>query len=809
MWSGRRTRAIPFVALSLLFATFLSVKAAGASLCPVQIDGRDASSNDSPGTALAITDLKRPLALTGHAPPGSGSIQIEIVFEPVVVPVSAPAISGGGDWAAQVDPATYVNGVGLYHVRARTTTGCASDVWLLIEGSPLSTLAGRLAAGTLVVGGLLQLVGIFRRSLLSSVLFGLPTGIGAAVLAQQAGVTPLDGQTVAIWSGSSMGVGGVANILVSTIRPGSTPEFRRRSTGTDVARDAPTAAIRVEPAAGGSAEPSAVGAPAATADRPPARSTRSGSRAQPPPGTTRAKPPPATPRGQPAAATRETPRRSFAKLECPDAVVSGREFELTVGLSPEPVAGVAFGEIVRPRRITGGYTLTIHVVGDGMRVRSDDLWRRDVEVTADAPYPEFALHLTPELQGEDVRERTIQAYFSIGGEPVGFAARQLRVLRHADVAAGPPPARPVLGAAVAGPIGSAADLTIHIARGKSEADGRFRWIMVTPHAVPLPDEPLMIDLGDKPDVFARKIAAVGATKDGHPGLYLHMVGVGRQIADQIPAAFWDVLSAVNARVKPRPPTILISTDEPYVPWELAVVEPALDPNAPPFLGAQAVVGRWVPGIGSATKPPRPPLVPPPTVQVSAMAVVWGRYEKMPLLEAEREAQEIVAAYGALNVSAVSVDVLRVVGRGDPRAELLHFALHGRYDPDGEQDGLILVDGEMLEPAAVLGATLQWAPFVFLNACQVGSGEKVLGDYAGLAHAFLRAGASGVVAPLWSVRDDVARELAVRFYQLLFTGVSPADVLRRERARFKDSPDTVTATFLAYQYFGHPALRVSR
>jgi hypothetical protein len=794
-----------FVSFGLLLVLLHAIESAAASLCPVQIDGRDASAHDNPETALAITDLKRPLKLTGHAPPGSGSVQIEIVFAPVVVPVSAPSISGGGDWAAQVDPGTYVNGVGLYHVRARTTSGCASDVWIRIEGPPLATLAGRIGAATLVVGGLLQLVGLFRGSWWSSVLWGLLTGLGAAVVAQQAGVAPLDGPRLATWSGSSMGVGGVANMLLSTVRGPAPREtgFRRRRTGTVVARDAPTTAIPappgdVEAAARSSAIPAAS---EAVPPSPPLRSTRGGSHAKPPSPTTRAQPTGTT--------RRETPRKSFAKLECSDTVVAAKEFDLTVGLSPEPVAGVAFGEIVRPARITGGYMLTIHVVADGMRVRSDELWRRDVPVTADAPYPEFTLHLTAELQGEDVLERTIQAYFSIDGEPVGFAARRLLVLRRADVAVRPPSPRHELGAALAGPIGAAADLTIHIARGKSESDGRFRWIMVSPYDVKVPDEPLMIDLGDKPDVFAKKIAAVGATKDGHPDLYLHMVGVGRQVASQIPTEFWDVLSAVKEKVDKRPPTILISTEEPYVPWELAVVEPALDPDAPPFLGAQAVVGRWVPGIGSATRPPRPPLVPPPEVRVSAMAVVWGHYEKMPLLEAELEAQEIVAAYGALNVTAVSVDVLRIVGRGDPRAELLHFALHGRYDPGGDQDGLILVDGEMLEPEAVLGSTLQWAPFVFLNACQVGSGEKVLGDYAGLAHAFIRAGASGVVAPLWSVRDDVARELAVRFYQLLFTGVSPADVLRQERSRFKDSPDTVTATFLAYQYFGHPALRVIR
>jgi len=508
--------------------------------------------------------------------------------------------------------------------------------------------------------------------------------------------------------------------------------------------------------------------------------------------------------------TGETPRRSFALLDCDDAVVAEREFELKVGLAPEPTERVAFGVIVRPERITGGYTMTIHVLADGFTIRADERWRRDVHVTAEAPYPQFVLHLTAEPQQSDVVDRTIQAYFSIDGEPVGFAARPIRVARRAELAAAPPPAPSEAVTLMSAPTGRpVADLTVHIANGKSEADGRFRWIMVTPHDVKLPDEPLEIDLGDKPDTFAKKIALSGAAKDGRPDLYIHMVGLGRRVADQIPEQFWDVLSALYERIGKRPPTILLSTEEPYVPWELAVLDPPLDANAPPFLGAQAVVGRWVPGRASATRPARPPLVPPPEVRVSAMAVVCGRYQRAPLLEAEREAREIAAAYSAVTVNADSVDVLRCVGHGDPRAELLHFALHGRYEPDGDHDGLILIDDEILDPNDVMGSTLQWSPFVFLNACQVGSGEKVLGDYAGLAHAFLRAGASGVVAPLWSVQDAVARELAIRFYDQAFHGSSPADVLRLERARFKDAPDTVTATFLAYQYFGHPAMKISR
>jgi CHAT domain-containing protein len=149
-------------------------------------------------------------------------------------------------------------------------------------------------------------------------------------------------------------------------------------------------------------------------------------------------------------------------------------------------------------------------------------------------------------------------------------------------------------------------------------------------------------------------------------------------------------------------------------------------------------------------------------------------------------------------------------KGDPKAELLHFAVHGIYNPTGPKEGLILVDGRTLDPLEVRGVKFQTGPFVFLNACQVGTGTTVLGDYAGMAEAFLYAGAAGVVAPLWSIDDALAKEIALRFYQqTLVEGRTPAEVFRAERARFVDSPELASSTFLAYQFFGNPAMKISR
>jgi len=197
--------------------------------------------------------------------------------------------------------------------------------------------------------------------------------------------------------------------------------------------------------------------------------------------------------------------------------------------------------------------------------------------------------------------------------------------------------------------------------------------------------------------------------------------------------------------------------------------------------------------------------------VRSMAVISGIYEQPGwnrLLEAEQEAASIAEAYKATSVKATTVDVLSCLG-GTPPADALHFAMHGIYDPNSVLNGLVLTDGQALDPLQVKSFSFATAPFVFLNACQVGSGNKILGDYSGIAEAFLYAGAAAVVAPLWSIDDGTAREISLRFYSAAFAGTPPAEILRRERAAFGQASAPNAATCLAYIWFGHPSFSLKR
>ena len=200
---------------------------------------------------------------------------------------------------------------------------------------------------------------------------------------------------------------------------------------------------------------------------------------------------------------------------------------------------------------------------------------------------------------------------------------------------------------------------------------------------------------------------------------------------------------------------------------------------------------------------------------------WGRLES-----AVHEAAHVATLFDP-PATAVTPELWTVVDlfRGRPPCDVLHVALHGQFDAKGDQEGIVLLarspDGgataQFLTPAELENGALDHGPFVFLNACQVGADQRVLGDYGGFASTLLRIGATGVLAPLWNVKDDIAADFASRFYDATLGGPDPtpvAEAVRAVRATYteqgvRDGAPGLHATLVAYQVFGHPRLRLTR
>lgn len=517
--------------------------------------------------------------------------------------------------------------------------------------------------------------------------------------------------------------------------------------------------------------------------------------------------------GMPSATAAPEPTRpAYALLDAPDRVPPGSTFELRVGLAEAPESDVVQTPFAVP---VGAFTLAVQVVAPGFRLLGGSSWERTIAVAPDDPHPYEVLRLVA-LDGF-ARARSVMAEYAVDGRTLGYATRVVEVA--AADAEEAPQAQPTTPAEPGGvwvlPAAGAdrPDLEIVVARGNDVDGTRLSWLCRTKHAgVTVPSGPVESVLDGSAE-FARQSIAGIEQRVAQPDLPEYLADVSRQVGHAVPEEIWAAL-ADAARQAGGPPTVLLATWEPYMPWELAEVPAAWDDTAPAILGAQAVIGRWTYSDTLRTAGP------PTTVTVGRMAVVTGDYAgALELPEAEAEADTLRQRYGAATVDATVRPILDCI-QGAPRSDALHFALHGRSSESGTNDGFLMRDRTYLSPISVRGSArkLKRAPsqirLAFLNACQVGQGRRLLGEYTGMAPAFLGVGTGAVVAPLWQVDDVVAREVAEAFWAAVLPttgepGIPPAERFRRERAALGDDWAGPNGTRLAYLFFGHPCLRVVR
>jgi len=460
-------------------------------------------------------------------------------------------------------------------------------------------------------------------------------------------------------------------------------------------------------------------------------------------------------------------------------------------------------------------------------------WKHTLTVQKADPFTaSISLDLAPAMPFDTkARIATIRVHYSYGGQPAGTVMRTIAL---GDVTAAEVAALPALSASPAltiAPTNTPVDLTIRISRrDQSESARELIWTMVdcAHPSVALPAAPCVQKVGDRDNAssFASKITNQVNAADGTVTVDNMLTSIGTLIRRAMPAEVLGTLTAVHTAVGPsRLARVLLLTDEVHVPWELAYLSTPPDATRAPFLGAQFAISRWIHGEDDI------PVPPPATLEVRDIAIVLGSYEQSnlaPLPHAKDETTALLAKAAGLperfprvtSVAATAdalVDLLNgalPAASGPMAPEMVHFACHGEVLGTGvsKRSVLYLNDGSPLQETLFVSAKLGRIrkSFLFMNACQVGVGGEELGQYAGFAGFAIAAGFSGFIGPLWSVNDEVAKRIALDFYQRCFgTDGAPsqpvANVMADLRSQYllETDPKKRQSTWLAYVHYGHP------
>jgi hypothetical protein len=246
-------------------------------------------------------------------------------------------------------------------------------------------------------------------------------------------------------------------------------------------------------------------------------------------------------------------------------------------------------------------------------------------------------------------------------------------------------------------------------------------------------------------------------------------------------------------------SLLITSDEPWIPWEM--VKPyRVDPDSglvqsAGFLAETFQVTRWLAGRSPAHE-----------IYVKAAGLVAPENQ---LFYAEREEvyfrrlpNRYVRVEGPIRSTAL---VRQLVLSGG--VQLLHFAAHGRFDPENvDLSPLTLEDGK-LTPFDLTGERAAGLrrdrPIIFLNACHTARLAFALTGLGGWAERLVGdLGVSAFIGTLWEVNDLLAAEFAITFYDRLFAGDTLGQAFYAARLHIRDRQPG-NPTWLAYVLYGDP------
>lgn len=279
---------------------------------------------------------------------------------------------------------------------------------------------------------------------------------------------------------------------------------------------------------------------------------------------------------------------------------------------------------------------------------------------------------------------------------------------------------------------------------------------------------------------------------------------------------------IENREQWRDKTLLIMSDDPYIPWE--VVWPYnegkkydnWEQDKYPWCISMKMT-RWLNHDVREDDESRPPT----QLKLNKFACIAPRYSGGQELEnAQREQEHLAQLCIDKNINDTTPDKLsyskicELLQTGN--YNWLHIAAHGGFNSNTPDDAsaIYLEGDEKLTIDDMIGPDIEghiWStrPAFFFNTCHGGRQSWGLAGLGGWPNHLISSGASLLIAPLWRVDDEYALDFARRFYNELLNGKTVAEAVQLSRqAIFEQYYETEgDATCFTYSVYAHPKARI--
>ncbi|NOZ28897.1 MAG: CHAT domain-containing protein [Chloroflexi bacterium] len=494
----------------------------------------------------------------------------------------------------------------------------------------------------------------------------------------------------------------------------------------------------------------------------------------------------------------------YPNLDCPDQVILDQRFSLFVQLlleAPEPEAEAIIVED------TGepGQLPEVEIV---LRVRGFDIEGSNTQVLPverdDDSEARFVL--IPRRLGE----HQIRVDFYQYGRRIGTVRRNVLVVEQPVDAEVAQPEEPMMIELRTAPTVPPPDLELCVELDRHDGRTLYFELHSTKESVDYNHAKFgQVTLQGSPlekmqavyQEMSQMAGATPPTSEARAYAERRLAAIGNSLWDEL---IPDELKREYWRFKPHVQSILITSDEPWIPWEIMKpyrYDDEGEREDDPFWCQQFAISRWLSGPGTAdllptgaARPVAPARVNLPSVQEEVAFISQ--------LDQLRSDVVPLAPFG---------DRLRVLDwLENGEFSVLHFACHGQFDATLPDDSAISLSDGPLRPSDIRArfGGRRPRPLIFINAChgaRTGFSFTGLGGWADRLVKDARVGA--FVGAMWEVNDALALQFARRFYrELLQEERTIADAFRRAREEVRQAAP-YNSTWLAYVLYADPEGRV--